>query len=176
MGTHYRGRPAEVRALDAFIKLTRATSSVGARLAQRVADAGLTATQLGVLEALLHLGPLRQRVLGEKLLMSGGNITTVVDNLERRRLVRRERHDDDRRNVTVHLTAEGRRLIAGYFPAHAAAIAEELSVLSAAEQEELARLAKKLGLGRAGGGGDTSAASRTPSPAGRARRSRPRNR
>ena len=147
VGTHYRGRPAEVRALNAYIKLTRAVSSVGARLSRPLADQGLTPTQLGVLEALLHLGPLGQRVLGEKLLMSGGNITTVVDNLERRELVRRERSGDDRRNVTVHLTTDGRRLIASVFPGHAAAIAEAFSVLTTAEQDELARLTKKLGLG-----------------------------
>lgn len=147
MGTHYKGRAAEVRALDAYIKLTRAVSSVGTRLSAHLAEAGLTPTQLGVLEALLHLGPLGQRVLGEKLLMSGANITTVVDNLERRGLVRRERGEDDRRSVTVHLTPEGRRLITKVFPAHAAAITEALSPLGAAEQEELARLAKKLGLG-----------------------------
>ena len=147
MGTHYRGRPAEVRALNAYIKLTRATSSVAARLSRQLADKGLTPTQLGVLEALLHLGPLGQRVIGEKLLMSGGNITTVVDNLERRGLVRRERSGDDRRNVTAHLTTDGRRLIARVFPGHAAAIVEAFSVLTAAEQVELARLTKKLGLG-----------------------------
>ena len=108
-------------------------------------EAGLTPTQLGVVEALLHLGPLGQRVLGDKLLMSGGNITTVVDNLERRGLVRRERRGDDRRHVTVHLTPEGRRLISRVFPGHVAAIVEAFSALSAAEQAQLGRLAKKLG-------------------------------
>jgi MarR family transcriptional regulator, 2-MHQ and catechol-resistance regulon repressor len=146
VGTHYRGRAAEVRALDAYIKLTRATSSVASRLAPGLARAGLTPTQLGVLEALLHLGPLGQRTLGAKLLMSGGNITAVVDNLERRGLVHRERRSDDRRNVTVRLTPEGRRLIAGVFPAHVRDIVAAFSALSAAEQEALGRLAKKLGL------------------------------
>src|SRR5258705_12750251 len=124
VGTHYEGRAAEVRALDTYIKLTRATSSVGVRLSRRLAAAELTPTQLGVLEALLHLGALGQRVLGDKLLMSGGNITTVVDNLERRRLVRRERRGDDRRHVTGHLTSEGRRRIPRGFPGHLAATAE----------------------------------------------------
>jgi len=146
MGTHYHGRAAEVRALDAYIKLARATTSVGVRLSRPLAEAGLTPTQLGVVEALLHLGPLGQRVLGDKLLMSGGNITTVVDNLERRGLVRRERRGDDRRHVTVHLTPEGRRLISRVFPGHVAAIVEAFSALSAAEQVQLGRLAKKLGL------------------------------
>jgi len=150
VGTHYDGRPAEVRALDAYIKLTRAVSSVGSRLAPALATAGLTPTQLGVLEALLHLGPLGQRVLGDKLLMSGGNITTVVDNLEARDLVRRERSSHDRRHVTVHLTPEGRRLIAKVFPNHVRAIVETFSALTPSEQETLGRLAKKLGLSQPG--------------------------
>ena len=150
MGTHYDGRPAEVRALDAYIKLTRAVSSVEARLGPELARAGLTSTQLGVLEALLHLGPLGQRVLGGKLLMSGGNITTVVDNLEARGLVRRERRDDDRRHVTVHLSPEGRRLIAKVFPNHVRAIVDAFSALTPGEQETLGRLAKKLGLSQPG--------------------------
>jgi len=150
VATHYDGRPAEVRALDAYIKLTRAVSSVGARLAPALATAGLTPTQLGVLEALLHLGPLGQRVLGDKLLMSGGNITTVVDNLEARGLVRRERRGDDRRQVTVHLTPEGRRLITKVFPNHVSAIVEVFSALTPSEQETLGRLAKKLGLSQPG--------------------------
>ena len=150
MGTHYDGRPAEVRALDAYIKLTRAASSVEAHLAPRLADVGLSPTQLGVLEALLHLGPLGQRTLGAKLLSSGGNITTVVDNLERRGLARRERRDDDRRHVTVHLTPDGRRLISKVFPAHVRAIVQAFSALTPAEQDTLGRLAKKLGLSQPG--------------------------
>jgi MarR family transcriptional regulator, 2-MHQ and catechol-resistance regulon repressor len=150
VGTHYDGRPTETRALDAYIKLTRAAASVDARLAPGLAEAGLTPTQLGVLEALLHLGPLGQRTLGAKLLSSGGNITTVVDNLERRGLVRRERRDDDRRHVTVHLTTEGRRLIARVFPSHVREIVAAFSALTAAEQEALGRLAKKLGLSQPG--------------------------
>jgi MarR family 2-MHQ and catechol resistance regulon transcriptional repressor len=150
VGTHYDGRPAETRALDAYIKLTRAAASVDARLAPGLAEAGLTPSQLGVLEALLHLGPLGQRTLGAKLLSSGGNITTVVDNLERHGLVRRERRDDDRRHVTVHLTPEGRRLISKVFPAHVREIVAAFSALTAAEQETLGRLAKKLGLSQPG--------------------------
>src|SRR5438046_9860444 len=121
MGPQYNGGAAAVRALDGYIQLARATTSVGVRLSRPLAEAGLTPTQLGVVEALLHLGPLGQRVLGDKLLMSGGNITTVVDNLERRRLVRRERRGDDRRHVTVHLTSAGRRPISRVFPAHVSA-------------------------------------------------------
>jgi MarR family 2-MHQ and catechol resistance regulon transcriptional repressor len=151
MGTHYRGRPAEVRALNAYIKLMRAANSVQARLDRRLAALGLTESQLGVLEALYHLGPLAQGVVGRKLFVSGSNVTTVADNLERRGLIRRRRDPADRRSVVLHLTPAGRRLIARVFPGHVAAIVREFSALGAGEQVELGRLCKKLGLGGAAG-------------------------
>jgi MarR family 2-MHQ and catechol resistance regulon transcriptional repressor len=150
MGTRYVGKPAEVRALDAYIKLMRATDTVQANLDRRLAALNLTENQFGVLDVLLHLGPLPQRDIGAKLFTSGGNVTVVVDNLEKRRLVRRVRDQADRRLITVHLTAEGRRLAERVLPGHVAAIVEEFSRLTAGEQEELARLCKKLGVqGRA---------------------------
>ena len=106
MGTHYKGTSAEVLALDAFIKLMRATDSISAHLSRHTEAEGLTHGQFGVLEALLHLGPMSQRDLGAKLLRSGSNVTMVLDNLERRGLVRRTRRTDDRRAVEVALTAE----------------------------------------------------------------------
>src|SRR5262249_34995615 len=145
MGTHHRGPAAEVRALDAYIKLMRAADSVSGQLAIGLADAGLSEGQFGVLEALHHLGPLCQRDLGAKLLRSGGNITMVVDNLEKRGLVRRQREAKDRRYISVHLTDAGRKLIARLFPRHAAAITAEMAVLAAEEQETLGRLCRKLG-------------------------------
>lgn len=145
MGTKHAGSAAEVRALDTFIKLMRAANSLRAHLAPALAEAGLTETQLGVLEVLHHLGPLCQRDIGEKLLTSGGNVTLVVDNLEKRGLVRRVRDTRDRRFVTVHLTPAGRRLISRVFPEHARRVTVALSELSAAEQDALGALCRRLG-------------------------------
>lgn len=143
--SHYDGSPEERRALDAYIKLMRATNSVTTYIDEPLARLGITHGQFGVLEALLHLGPLCQGDLSAKLLTSGGNLTTVVGNLERRGLVTRTRGDKDRRFVTVDLTEQGRALIAGYFPKHADRIRRALSPLSEAEQETLAHLCRKLG-------------------------------
>jgi len=145
MGTRYQGTPAEVRALDAFIKLVRAADSVSSRIHRHLDAAQLTASQFGVLEAVYHLGPLTQRDLAQKLLKSGGNMTLVIDNLEKRQLVKRDRQSDDRRCILVQLTEQGRTLIQEVFPRHVAAIAQEMRVLSAAEQEELGRLCRRLG-------------------------------
>lgn len=146
MGTRHKGTDEEFRALDAYIKLMRAAESVSARLAPHLAQAGLTVSQFGALEALYHLGPLCQRDLGKKILKSGGNITMVVDNLEKRGLVERVRGEDDRRYITVNLTKRGRKLIGELFPRHARAIKEEMGVLSVGELEKLGRLCKRVGL------------------------------
>lgn len=145
MGTHYKGTPREVRALNAFIKLNRAAESLGARLAEQLARHELTVSQFGVLELLLHLGPRCQKEIAHKLLKSGGNITLVIDNLERRGLVERVRNQDDRRYVTVHLTGGGRRLIEEVFPRHVESIVEEMGALSPKEQELLGDLCKRVG-------------------------------
>lgn len=151
MPTHYRGSAQERAALDAYIKLMRAAESVTARLEPLMRAADLTVGQFGVLEALLHLGPLCQRDLGRKLLRSGGNTTVVVGNLARRGLVRRTRRPDDRRFITVTLTDKGRRLIAGIFPRHAQHVVREMRELSPADQAELGRLCRELGRGRGDG-------------------------
>ena len=136
----------EKRALDAYTKLMRAAESVTGRIGRHMAAAELTVSQFGVLEALYHKGPLCQRDIATKILKSSGNITMVIDNLERRALVRRERAAEDRRYITIHLTEAGELLIAGVFPRVLAAIVEEMGILAEGEQAELGRLSRMLGL------------------------------
>jgi MarR family 2-MHQ and catechol resistance regulon transcriptional repressor len=142
----YRGSQREHRALNAFIKIRRATNTLQTRLAPWYTSHGLTESQFAVLEALYYRGPLCQRDIAQKILKSGGNLTLVIDNLERAGLVLRRTSSEDRREKLVELTAKGHGLIAGIFPQHADDIAGLFSSLSAKEQEELARLCRKLGL------------------------------
>lgn len=114
MATHYDGTPNERRALDAYIKLMRSTAAINSRLfPQLQASFGITPSQLGVLEALLHLGPMPHCALAAKLLVSASNLTTVIDNLERDGLVRRDRDPDDRRVSITSLTPAGEARLAG---------------------------------------------------------------
>ena len=146
MPTHYRGTTEEVLALGTFIKLHRSLNSVQGRLLpvlQR--DFGFTESQLAVLEAIYHQGPLQQGELCLKILRSGSNVTTVVDNLERDGLVQRVRHEADRRVQVVHLTDKGRALMVEALPIHVDRIRQAMSVLAPDEQRELGRLCRKLG-------------------------------
>ena len=146
MPTKYRGTADEVRALNAFIKLARAMNSMNANLARHVAEDGdITMSQFGVLEALLHLGSMSQGDIGQKLLLSGSNVTTVIDNLEKRGFVKRTRRTGDRRVVDVQLTDSGRKLITKLFPAHARRITTLFSALTSKEQDRLGELCRTLG-------------------------------
>ncbi|MGF1669383.1 MAG: MarR family winged helix-turn-helix transcriptional regulator [Balneolaceae bacterium] len=146
MGTHYKGTAKEEKTLDAFIKLMRASETISNRLNRHLADAGLTASQFGVLEALYHLGSLNQRALAEKLLKSGGNITMVIDNLEKSDLVIRKRDPKDRRSIQIYLTPQGKKLIKKIFPEHLERIVEIFNSISEKDKTELSRICKQLGL------------------------------
>jgi MarR family 2-MHQ and catechol resistance regulon transcriptional repressor len=145
MGTKHQGTTRERSALDAHNKLRRATNMLSALESASLREARLTESRFGVLEALYHLGPLRQADLANKLLCSAGNLTTVVDNLERDGLVERCRDETDRRVVTVHLSSQGRMLIKEVFPRHVAAIVNWFAVLKADEQLRLSEMLRLLG-------------------------------
>lgn len=145
-----RVRPAgttddEVRTLSTYIRFVRAAESTTTRIHRCLPKYGLTFTQYGALEALYHLGPLYQRELANKLLKSARNITMVVDNLEKRDLVRRERGSQDRRYINVHITSAGKQLFEEVFPHIKTAILEEVGILSPEEQDRLSSYCLRLG-------------------------------
>jgi MarR family 2-MHQ and catechol resistance regulon transcriptional repressor len=146
MPTHYQGTAEEILALNTFIKLTRSVDALMARIAQRSTLKELTVSQFGVLEALYHLGPMCQNELGTKILKSSGNMTLVIDNLEKNGFVTRQRSPDDRRMVIVSLTEIGRQRIKEILPEHIAVITGEMSTLTPEEQKILGDLCRKLGL------------------------------
>jgi MarR family 2-MHQ and catechol resistance regulon transcriptional repressor len=135
----------EQLALSTFVKLMRSADSASARVHQHLEAVHLTVSQFGVLEALLHLGPLCQKDLAQKILKSGGNLTLVIDNLEKRSLVRRDRHPSDRRVFIIRLTETGEQLIREVFPRHVAAVMQEMAVLDAIEQQQLGDLCRRIG-------------------------------
>lgn len=137
--------PEVAAAVSTYVKLLRASHAVMASAEQLLLSHGLTMTQLGVLEVILHKGPLSHRELGRKVLTSAANMTDVIDKLAARGLVRRVRCPQDRRLVKVELTESGTALIELIFPAHASDIARLMSGLSACEMAELGLLLRKLG-------------------------------
>ncbi len=145
MPTHFQGSEEERRALNAFIKLTRAAEAINDYVNAHLREYKLTASQFGVLEVIYHLGPLQTGELGQKILKSSGNMTLVIDNLEKRGLVRRQQRADDRRCIEIHLTAAGQALIEEIMPSHVAGVVQTFSVLTSKEQQQLGTLCRRLG-------------------------------
>jgi MarR family 2-MHQ and catechol resistance regulon transcriptional repressor len=134
-------------ALRLWVTLARCHATYAKAIAAKVQDYGLTTPQFGTLEALYHLGPLSLGDLADKLLVTGGNVTYVMDRLEDQGLVYRYRRPDDRRVIQAKLTPEGRDLVAEVFPGHASYVEHLSRHLTPEEQQLLSGLVRKLGTG-----------------------------
>ncbi len=146
MASHYQGQAKEELALNCLISLSRAADSVRKASTEHLLAADLTGSQFGVLEMLLHLGPLSQREIAQKHLKSAGNITHVIDNLEKSGLVERITDPEDRRANRVQLTTKGHTKIVSVFKDHVQEVVGIFDILNVEEQTQLRSLCKKLGL------------------------------
>src|SRR5690349_8823881 len=87
-----------------------------------------------------HAGGLKMNELSRLLMVTGGNVTAIVDQLEKEGLVERLDEPDDRRAFRIRLTRAGERTFAEMARAHEQWVVEMLSGLSRREQDELLRL------------------------------------
>ncbi|MBK9097088.1 MAG: MarR family transcriptional regulator [bacterium] len=146
MSSYYKGSKKEIEALNSYIKLIRSAETINSKINLELSNYRLSESQFGVLDALFHLGPLKHRELGKKILKSGGNITMVINNLEKRELVQRRRSEKDKREFIIHLTPKGKIKIKESLPIIAKKIKKHFEILSKDEQRELQFLCKVVGL------------------------------
>src|SRR5689334_171062 len=128
-----------------WLVLMKAHESLRRHADCQIHSLGIGFSDFLVLELLLHKGPTPVNTIGAKVRLTSGSITTAVDRLERKGLVERRGHPEDRRTRMVHLTAAGRDLISCAFAQHEAAMERATAGLSPQEREEAVRLLKKLG-------------------------------
>jgi MarR family 2-MHQ and catechol resistance regulon transcriptional repressor len=146
VGTQFKGSKKTKEALNSYIKLIRSAESLSSKINLELSKYGLTESQFGVLDALFHLGPMKHKEIGKKILKSGGNITMVINNLERRELVQRKRSEKDKRQFIIHPTSKGKKKILETLPHISKSIKKHFEILSEEEQKELQRLCKIVGL------------------------------
>jgi len=139
-----KGDKKRRRALDAYGRLQRAAGLAATRVEAAVHPYGLSASQFGVLDTIAARGAVHQQELAEALGRSKAQMTAIIDALESRALVRRERHPTDRRFITVHLTDAGNGVLAEATPARTAAIVGLMSELTGEQRARLARLCRRL--------------------------------
>ncbi|MNO78180.1 HTH-type transcriptional regulator MhqR [compost metagenome] len=131
--------------LDLFIVLARAYNSVVSHSTRSIQSYGLNSTEFGVLELLYHKGPQPLQKIGEKVLISSGNITYVADKLQNKNLLVRIASPDDRRVIFADLTEEGKAFMEDVFPQHENVIIDSVEGLSEEEKIQAIGLLKKLG-------------------------------
>jgi DNA-binding MarR family transcriptional regulator len=101
-------RTAPARVEEILSELRTAFGELRCVGSERLAKQGVSMTHLHVLSMLDHHGDLTMSHLADLLGVSLSNVTGLIDRMEERRYVERERDRDDRRVVLVRLTAEGR--------------------------------------------------------------------
>jgi MarR family 2-MHQ and catechol resistance regulon transcriptional repressor len=140
------GGDNDTSATHVWLVLWKAARAVEQNAMRSVSELGLGLSDFAVLEVLLHKGAQPVNVIGERVLLTSGSISSAIDRLETRKLVHRTPHPEDRRARLVELTARGKRLIECAFGKHALDLEETVAVLSTSERLELIRLLKKLGM------------------------------
>ncbi|TSA29442.1 MAG: MarR family transcriptional regulator [Ignavibacteriales bacterium] len=133
-------------ALATWVKLARAFSSFNKRSIESIRTFGLTQPQFAVIEIIGHLGPLKVGEICNKMLVSGGNMTLVLDNIAKLGYIERVHSLEDRRAILIQLTQKGKNLFDEVFNSHAEHVTKLMSVLTVEEQKTLGELLKKLGL------------------------------
>lgn len=132
--------------LELFTVLSRAYNWVYAHAARDHRRYGLNPTEFGILELLYHKGSMPLQQIGEKILISSGNITYCIDKLEQKGLLTRQHAKNDRRVIFAELTEQGQALLAEIFPQHAEVLRAAMDGLTSEEKTQAMNLLKKLGL------------------------------
>jgi MarR family 2-MHQ and catechol resistance regulon transcriptional repressor len=139
--------PTDAKGVHAWLVLWKTFHTVESHAVRSIESLSICPSDFGVLEVLLHKGPMPINTIGKKVLLTSGSITALVDRLEKRGFV--ERFDDasDRRVRLVRLTDTGRALIKEAFARHEEHMDEAVADLSQDELAKLIELLKKLGYG-----------------------------
>ena len=110
-----------------------------------IEETGLGLSDFGLLEALLHKGPLPVNTMGPILDLTPGSMSIAVDRLVAKGLVSRVESSEDRRVRIVALTPRGKDLIVSAFRKHSGQMKRVFSELSPAELGGLEVTLKKIG-------------------------------
>jgi MarR family transcriptional regulator, 2-MHQ and catechol-resistance regulon repressor len=140
-----KGDEDVARGTHVFLIVWKTYRALLAKAQASIKRVNLCDSDFRVLEALLHKGPLPVNVIGQKVDLTTGSITTAIDRLEQKWLVVRKNHPDDRRVRVVELTTRGRRLIEKAYAQHQVDMEAAVGGLSREERVAVVNLLKRLG-------------------------------
>ncbi|WP_373531529.1 MarR family winged helix-turn-helix transcriptional regulator [Vampirovibrio sp.] len=145
MSTPYNPEIEPYLSAHLWTVMRKATQAITAHDLKSIESSGLCFSDFATLEALLHKGAMPIHLIGEKVQLTSGSITTAIDRLEKRGLVQRQASATDRRIRLVNLTEAGQDLIERFFKKHVEALEQATRGLDQDEKTLLINLLKKLG-------------------------------
>lgn len=134
------------RSMSLYKVFAKAFKSVSEHSIRDSKEHGFNPTEFAVLELLYSRGPQKLQQIGSRLLLVSGNVTYVIDKLERNGYIVREQDQKDKRSVYASLTDKGSACMDEIYPIHSLRIARAFSGLTQEEQEQLIALLKKAGI------------------------------
>ncbi|HVW76787.1 MAG TPA: MarR family transcriptional regulator [Alloacidobacterium sp.] len=137
---------SDTSGIHLWLVLWKAFRSVEAHALQDIAAHRLGLSDFGVLEVLLHKGPLTVKELGAKVMLTSGSMTAAIDRLEKRGLVERSGHKDDRRIRMICLTKTGEAFIRDVFEDHKQAMEDAVAGIEKNDREILIPMLRQLGM------------------------------
>ncbi len=138
LGHEARVRDNDHAALKLWLRLLACATEIEDDVRKRLRAAfGVSLARFDYLAQLYRHGGLKMRDLSRYLMVTGGNVTGLTDELEREGLVHREASESDRRAFIVRLTPLGRRTFESMAKQHEQWIVEMFSGLDAAAVQRL---------------------------------------
>lgn len=132
-------------ALKSLTVLLRSSQSIEEVLRKDMQRYGLNMTEFAVLELLYHKGEQPIQKIGEKILITSGSITYVVDKLEKKGFAERIACPTDRRVTFASITESGKQFMDEIFPQHEKKVEDIFAVLDEAQQQQFIEVAKLIG-------------------------------
>ncbi|MBN6094125.1 MarR family transcriptional regulator [Staphylococcus saprophyticus] len=130
--------------LNTFVGLNRTLDHLMKIVKTDVQRYGLNVTEFAVMELLYNKGDQPIQRIGNRVLIASSSITYVVDKLEEKGCVVRQRNEKDKRVTNASLTDKGLSMMDEIFPDHASTLESTFSVLTDEEITVLQTALKKL--------------------------------
>ncbi len=134
----------EEQVLELYNLVAKAHDRLKKVQAKHLGTEKLTTPQFGVLDVLMKKGSIPLKKISDELMVTGANITCVMDNLEKEDLVKRVHSKSDRRVINAELTSKGKQKLDKIYPQHIKSLNDFSNKMTDAEMKQLAGLLDKL--------------------------------
>ncbi|WP_419954374.1 MarR family winged helix-turn-helix transcriptional regulator [Neobacillus niacini] len=127
-----------------FLLLMQTSKAIQERIRDEMSQYKLSITEFSVLEVLFYQGKQTIQQIGNRILISSGSMTYVIDKLEQKGIIKRNDCREDRRVIHITLTAEGKEMMENIMPKYQEMVDSFFGDLTGLEHEEMVNLLNKI--------------------------------